>query len=232
MNKKSKFAPLIVLTGFIFPAISHSGELLYEQVIGNATDLQSAKSLYKEVHCGAANELASDVYYQSSDGVLIAHKALDYESGRTTPSFIQTDALNQEKVDVKFDQMTLTMSMVNRDGKESYWQTLMSDKTIEFQFPLVSRNQLIALRLKKSPCQYETNTDQCFALEPANWLFRMLASPIELGYDSTLMRLNRYRGLSNINDVNGAGLVVDIKYQYQQADVVCRVAKDPKSDRI
>lgn len=258
MNKKSKFAPLIILTGFIFPAISHSGELLYEQVIGNATDLQSAKSLYKEVHCGAANELASDVYYQSSDGVLIAHKALDYESGRTTPSFIQTDALNQEKVDVKFDQMTLTMSMVNRDGKESYqkyqvsalgetpvvidagfdifiqdnWQTLMSDKTIEFQFPLVSRNQLIALRLKKSPCQYETNTDQCFALEPANWLFRMLASPIELGYDSTLMRLNRYRGLSNINDVNGAGLVVDIKYQYQQADVVCRVAKDPKSDRI
>ena len=97
---------------------------------------------------------------------------------------------------------------------------------------MVSRNQLIALRLKKSPCQYETNTDQCFALEPANWLFRMLASPIELGYDSTLMRLNRYRGLSNINDVNGAGLVVDIKYQYQQADVVCRVAKDPKSDRI
>jgi hypothetical protein len=249
MNKKVKFVQLIVLSCLIFPAISHSVDPLYEQVVGSATELQSGKSLYKEIHCGAANKLASDVYYQSADGALIAHKALDYQSGRTTPSFIQTYALNQEKVDVKFDQKTLMMSMVDRNGKESNqqyqisaldetpvvidagfdifiqdnWQNLMSGKTIEFQFPLVSRTQLISLRLKRSPCQYETNTDQCFALEPANWLLRMLASPIELGYDSTLMRLNRYRGLSNINDSNGAGLVVDIKYQYQQAGVACNV---------
>ena len=53
----------------------------------------------------------------------------------------------------------------------------------------------------------------------------MLASPIELGYDSTLMRLSRYRGLSNINDDNGDGLVVDIKYQYQEAAVTCAFVK-------
>lgn len=256
MNKKLKFSQLIVLIGFFFPAISHSGDSLYEQVVGNATDLQSAKSLYREVHCGAANELVSDVFYQSTEGNLIAHKSLDYKSGRTTPSFIQAYTLSQERIDVQFDQTTLTMSMINRDGKESNqqyqvstlddlpvvidagfdifiqdnWPTLMSDKTIGFQFPLVSRNQLISLQIKKSVCQYETNTDQCFTLEPSNWLFRMLASPIELGYDLTLMRLNRYRGLSNINDADGAGLVVDIKYQYQQADVPCSVVKDPKSD--
>jgi hypothetical protein len=53
----------------------------------------------------------------------------------------------------------------------------------------------------------------------------MLASPIELGYDSTLMRLNRYRGLSNINDDNGDSLVVDIKYQYKETEVTCAFVK-------
>jgi hypothetical protein len=37
--------------------------------------------------------------------------------------------------------------------------------------------------------------------------------------------LNRYRGLSNINDDNGDGLVVDIKYQYQETAVTCAFVK-------
>jgi hypothetical protein len=84
---------------------------LYEQVIGNASGLQSGESIYKEFHCGADNKLPSDVYYQSSDGALIAHKTLDYQSGRTTPSFTQTYALSKEKVKVKFDEEALVMSM-------------------------------------------------------------------------------------------------------------------------
>ena len=220
-------------------------------MVGEASGLQSGQNLYKEIHCGAANELASDVYYQSSDGALIAHKTLDYGSGRTTPSFVQTYTSNQEMVKVKLDQGSLLMSMIAGDGEVSNrqyqlsalgetpvvidagfdffirdnWQKLVSGTIKYFQFPLVSRAQLISLRVKKSLCQYETNTDQCFALEPSNWLFRMLASPIELGYDSTLMRLSRYRGLSNINDNNGDGLVVDIKYQYQETAVTCTFGK-------
>jgi hypothetical protein len=60
----------------------------------------------------------------------------------------------------------------------------------------------------------------------------MLASPIELGYDSSLMRLNRYRGLSNINDDNGDGLVVDIKYQYHETVVACEFVKGRKAENI
>jgi hypothetical protein len=250
-NKKIKFIQTMLLFFLLSPTSGHSAEQLYEQMVGEATGLQSGQSLYKEVHCGAVNELASDVYYQSSDGALIAHKTLDYGSGRSTPSFVQTYASNQEKVKVKLDQGSLMMSITARNGEESNrqyqlsalgetpvvidagfdvfirnnWQKLMSGNIKYFQFPLVSRAQLISSRVKKSLCQYETNTDQCFALEPSNWLFRMLASPIELGYDSTLMRLNRYRGLSNINDDNGDGLVVDIKYQYQETAVTCAFVK-------
>ena len=241
----------MVLFFLLSPTLGHSAEQLYELVVGEATGLQSGQSLYKEVHCGVANELVSDIYYQSGDGALIAHKTLDYGSGRTTPSFVQTYASNQEKAKVKLDQGSLVMSMTARDGEESNrqyqlsalgetpvvidagfdffirdnWQKLVSGNVKYFQFPLVSRAQLISLRVKKSLCQYETSTDQCFSLEPSNWLFRMLASPIELGYDSTLMRLNRYRGLSNINDDNGDGLVVDIKYQYQETGVTCAFVK-------
>ena len=43
----------------------------------------------------------------------------------------------------------------------------------------------------------------------------MLVTPIELGYDAKLKRLTRYRGLSNIGDGKGEGLVVDIRYNYQ-----------------
>ena len=43
----------------------------------------------------------------------------------------------------------------------------------------------------------------------------MVVKPIELGYDPELRRLTRFRGLSNIGDENGNGLVVDIKYDYQ-----------------
>jgi hypothetical protein len=248
----------MALPFLLSPPLSHSVDHLYELVVGDATGLQSGENLYKEVHCGAENELPSDVYYQSSDGVLIAHKALNYKSGRTTPSFFQTDTLNEGKVAVNFDQKALVMSIIDGDGTErnrqykvsalektpividagfdvfirDNWQTLLSGQILFFQFPLVSRFQLISLQVKKSLCEYEANTDQCFTLEPSNWLFRMLASPIELGYDSTLRRLNRYRGLSNINKANGDDLVVDIKYQYGQTVVACNFEKVSKVEKI
>ncbi len=43
----------------------------------------------------------------------------------------------------------------------------------------------------------------------------MLADPIELGYDLSEKHLIRYRGLANIEDENGDGLDVDIRYYYR-----------------
>ena len=258
MNKKIKLSLFLALPLLLCMTQSHATDQFYQQVIGEASGLQNGESLYKEIHCGTENELASDVYYESNDGALIAHKTLNYQLGLTTPSFTQTYAQNQEKVKVEMDHKTLMMSMTARDGKEinqaykvselgqipvvidagfdvfirDNWEKLVSGNTKTFQFPLVSQAQLITLRVKKALCQYETKTDQCFALEPSNWLFRMLASPIELGYDSILMRLNRYRGLANINNANGDGLVVDIRYQYQEVGVACQFLKAHKAENI
>lgn len=255
---RKKFIQVMAFLFLLSPLLSQSAEIVYEQVVGEATGLESGESIYKEVHCGIPNEMATDVFYQSSEGALIAHKMLNYQSGNTTPSFLQTNSMNLEKVKVIFDQKTLVMSMTARDGQDNSrqyqvaalgktpividagfdvfirenWQALVSGKAKYFQFPLVSRSRLISLRIKQSVCQYETSTDQCFALEPSNWLFRMLASPIELGYDKDLIRLNRYRGLSNINDANGDGLVVDIQYQYQEPSVACNFERPVEVEKI
>jgi hypothetical protein len=47
---------------------------------------------------------------------------------------------------------------------------------------------------------------------------RILVKPIELGYDKEARRLTRFRGLSNIGDANGNGLVVDIKYDHRDSN--------------
>jgi len=210
-----------------------------EHVIGDAFGLKSNDFLYSETYCGIS-ELASEVIYQDPDGTLLAHKKLDYLSGPTTPSFVQHNIQANEKIAVSFDQQAVSMSVTDSTNREienvssvidtdgtplvidagfdvfirNNWDKLVAGKTREFQFPLASRSSLVSLQVKPSVCSYESEADQCFTLEPANWFFRMLASPIELGYDANLARLTRYRGLSNINDESGKGLIVDIRYRY------------------
>lgn len=220
-------------------------------VVGNAYELDGSDLLYTETHC-KINNRASEVFYQSSDGKLIAHKALDYQSGSYTPSFVQHNLQSNEKVQVSFDEQSVLMSIKGANDKEQQdkhsitdisskpvvidagfdqfvrrnWDELVAGKSMQFQFPLASRSTMISLQIAPSSCQYETETDQCFTLEASSWFFRMLSSPIELGYDAKLVRLNRFRGLSNINDENGNGLIVDIKYRYPETvGEACQIDK-------
>ena len=92
---------------------------------------------------------------------------------------------------------------------------------------------MVSLRVKSSLCSYETDADQCFTLEASNWLYRILSSPIELGYDQDQLRLARYRGLSNINDERGKGLMVDIRYSYQvPAATTCDIDRPLLSENL
>jgi hypothetical protein len=214
----------------------------FDHVVGDAFGLKSTDFLYRETHCGIQNKLASEVIYQHSDGSLIAHKVLDYNSGHTTPSFVQHNIRAKEKIRVTFDQEELSMFLTGSSdssqeskhlvtdhiskpividaGFDGFirdnWDKLVSGEMQEFQFPLASRSSLVSLRIRPSICSYRTESDQCFTVEPSNWFFRLLAKPIELGYDSSLVRLTRYRGLSNIDDESGKSQVVDIKYRYQK----------------
>jgi len=257
MNMMQKYL-LGLIALVVLPAMSGAAaNQSIKHVVGDAFGLKSNDLIYRETHCGTQDELASEVFYQLRDGTLIAHKELDYKSGLMSPSFVQHNIQSKEKIKVSFDQEAVSMSVTDYDNQGSNntfpvtdtvskpividagfdgfirdnWDQLVAGKTLEFQFPLASRSSMVSLQVRPLVCSYETATDQCFTLEPSNWFFRMLASPIELGYDSNLVRLTRYRGLSNINDESGKGLVVDIRYRYQAiAGTACNIDRLVLSD--
>ena len=211
------------------------------QTIGKAFDLKSDEPLYSETHCLSSDALAREVIYRNTDGELIAHKILSYKTGPTTPSFVQHNFYSEESIEVelKQDELTMTVRDVNSSepgkvvstrpspslpvvidaGFDAFvttnWDSLVAGDKKSFQFPFAARESLVKLRIKPMSCSYDSETDQCFSLEMNNWFLRMLVDPIELGYDARLKRLSRYRGLSNIGDGEGNGLVVDIRYEYQ-----------------
>lgn len=224
------------------------------QTIGEAFDLESDVPLYSETHCLSNDALAREVVYRNVDGKLIAHKVLSYKTGATTPSFVQRNFYARESIAVELKQNELTMTVrdenSNGPGKvistqpspnlpvvidagfdafvTANWDSLVAGENKSFQFPFAARESLVELRIKPMSCTYDTETDQCFRLEMNNWLLRMLVAPIELGYDAKLKRLTRYRGLSNIGDGKGNGLVVDIRYNYEDVPTLACGVNDLK----
>ncbi|MFT5219740.1 MAG: hypothetical protein ACI9LO_001876 [Planctomycetota bacterium] len=211
---------------------------LYSQ--GEAFQLNSDSLLYRETHCEALNGKSQEVIYKNSRDELIAFKTLDYSTGNLSPSFLQYNYGRDQSVEVLVKESSVSMVVKNtalskiessNDAKidqripvvvdagfdryiKQNWDALVSGEQKQFQFPLASRSSLIELRVGSASCNYQSETDQCFKLEMANWLYRMLVDPILLGYDADQKRLMRYRGLSNIEDKNGDGLIVDIHYRY------------------
>ena len=239
---RNKSCPMVVIAlflGVMMPA-AYANDIV-AQTIGEAFDLKSDEPLYSETHCLSDDALAREVIYRNVEGELIAHKILSYRTGPTTPSFVQHNFYSQESIEVelKQDEVTMTLKAENSPGPATVistrpsanlpvvidagfdafvtgnWDSLVGGEKKSFQFPFAARESLVKLRIKPTSCTYDTETDQCFRLEMNNWLLRMLVDPIELGYDARLKRLTRYRGLSNIGDGKGEGLVVDIRYNYQ-----------------
>lgn len=208
--------------------------------VGEAFSINSEELLYSETHCQSEDKLHREVLYKNPDGESIAYKSLDYRNGFSTPSFKQTNFQTREETEVTVDKNIVTLSFTdaNREqtqkafemnaffdlpmvidaGFDAYirenWDSLVSGEQQQFQFPLVTRSALIKLQVSASSCSFESKNSQCFKLEMSNWLYRMLASPIELGYERSKKQLIRYRGLSNIENQSGTGLDVDIRYYY------------------
>jgi hypothetical protein len=250
--------PVCLLLLLFTHGLSFAGDDKIGETVGSAYDLKSDELLYQETHCVSADKLAREVVYEDAKGELIARKMVDYSSGATTPSFVQHNLYSNELIEVALEQGAVTMAVVDANSNETRktvteqpsqdlpvvidagfdvfvrenWDSLVAGESYEFQFPFADRSSLIELRIRRFGCSYSTQTDQCFRLELASWLLRMVVKPIELGYDPELRRLTRFRGLSNIGDENGNGLVVDIKYDYQDIPgEACQVIEQTLIDK-
>ena len=231
----------LVLCALLVLAEPISADSKIGETVGLAYGLQSDELLYSETHCVSEDGAKREVFYQDVDSKLIASKLLDYSTGDTTPSFVQHNLYSGEFIEVGFEQGTVSMAIIDADSRETLksaqaqpsqklpfvidagfdafvrqnWDSLVAGESHEFQFPLADRASLVELRIQRLGCSYLTDTDQCFRLDVANWLLRILVKPIELAYDNEARRLTRFRGLSNIGDATGDGLVVDIRYDYE-----------------
>lgn len=220
-------------------AYSAAANVASPDVIGAAYDPDSQVHLYSEAHCSSGDALAREVIYRGADNRLLAHKLLNYQTGPTTPSYVQRNVYAGESITVEVQQDGVAMMVTNSAGMSKAftarvdanlplvidagfdafvrenWAKLVSGQSKRFQFPFAGRESLVNLRIRPAQCSYEAGTNQCFQLELDNWALRLIVDPIELGYDEGSRRLVRYRGLSNIGDGNGEGQVVDIRYRYE-----------------
>jgi hypothetical protein len=218
------------------PVAGYSAELTIVDVQGRAFDLESGKLVYQEFHCDDPDQNQTVVEYYDVADKKILSKWLDYKTGFLTPSMVQLDVVSKQTV-----AMSLVENSINMDGDNfskpvflkidtdlplvidagfdhfirDYWNELIAGRRLEFQFPVVARQSIFNFEITASNCQYDSQQDQCFSMKPGNWFLSALLDPIELGYDPVSRRLKRYRGLSNVEDKNGAGYEVDIHYQYQ-----------------
>lgn len=209
------------------------------RVIGEAYDLSGQKLKYREFHYYSDDELTHQVVYRDSDEKLMVEKTIDYRSGFTTPEFSQSHSQTPHDISISWYEdglkisnsestniITVKKPLVIDAGFDHFirehWLELTSGNTLHFYFPLPKRATLAKLRVKQSTCSYKTDTDSCFSLEVSNWLLRLLVDPIELGYAVDTRTLMRYRGLSNIEDDQGQGLVVDIRYRYAENPETCK----------
>jgi hypothetical protein len=222
-------------------------KVLVAETIGQAYDLNSAQPLYTETHCVSDDAVIREVIYRDGNEEVIAFKALSYATGPTTPAFVQHNISTRGSVAVELQQGEVVMNFAGSDSEldrvvakkagatlplvidagfdafvKTNWESLLAGERKRFQFPFAAREMVVELQIASASCSYESETDQCFSLELNNWLLKMVADPIELGYDSELRRLSRFRGVSNITDADGAGMVVDILYRYSDmASVDC-----------
>jgi hypothetical protein len=231
--------PLLALVAAALCAAPGSASQLKVETIGYAYDLDSEQLLYSETHCVSDDALMREVAYRDSQNALIAFKALNYNAGPTLPEFMQNNINTSDSVKVELRQGDVVMTFadalteaVRQETKKpdsqvplvvdagfdafvkANWDDLLAGSSKAFQFPFAAREMLVDLKIAGAPCSYESESDQCFTLELDNWLLKVLADPIELGYDRAERRLTRFRGASNITDAEGEGMLVDIRYRY------------------
>lgn len=230
---------VLVLLG---PAVSAAD--WQPHVIGEAYNRDGSALLYRELHRYSDNGKRHQVIYKNHQDLTIAEKTLDYQQLPWAPAFTQqqyfaSESQAPELLEVKWQDQDLVISNSAEDlnkriipddpGKlvidagfnrfiQHHWSQLQNRQTLEFEFVFPSDAQIIALRLQPQPCAGNDTSRLCLRIKPQNWLLRLFAATIDLEYDRDSKKLLRYRGLSNIKNLQGQAMVVDIHYQYPESD--------------
>ena len=214
--------------------------------IGEAYSLDDPDILlYREEHTLSLQEgkpVKRQVNYYSAEGELIASKENWYRSSPTQPDFILTDFRTDYREEAKSTETsnTNTLTLILTENQETeqtqltefdyelvidagfddfirqHWDALQAGKTIPFSFASVARQTSVNFEVEAQNPEQSNATNLKLEMTLRSSLLSWLMSPIKLEYDRNTQRLMRYRGLSNIQDNNGDGQEVDIRYHYYE----------------
>jgi hypothetical protein len=203
------------------------------------TDGAPGKRLYEEIHTSDIEGRSRHVSYRVA-GTEFASKTVDYSVSAVAPDFVQQDSRQGEMIAARRDlRGRVELGYRERAGDKErwqvletsprplvidagfdnfvrqHWQVLAQGKAIDFDFAVPSRARAVHLviSLASAPdCGAPQIADsRCFRVYAGNYLVRMFFPALYLLYDRG-GELQRFKGLSNINDINGHGQQVRIDY--------------------
>jgi hypothetical protein len=161
------------------------------------------------------------VAYTDPGGAPLANKQVDYNCRTTAPSFTLIDQVSGVKEGVNWTQDLLESYQDDEVTKlevpngptiidagfdnaiKSSWDTLMKGEKVAYHYLFARDNKFLKLRFLKSDppekLENEISSDVVFfRIAANNLIFRMLSSPIYVGYDRNTQDLKYYFGPSNL----------------------------------
>lgn len=212
--------------------------LLFE---GTAYDINTKDVLYKEQHTITLNERdqykATAVTYLDSSGEVFAKKTLDFSHDLMSPLVDFEDTRVGISVKVSKEDNGLSVRYKSASDSASgivkrvpmmvvdagfdqmllqYWDVLLNNERLEFEFLAPTRAQLISFSLTPT---FQNDAIIGFSLAPSNFFLRLLVDPIKLTYDKLTKRILIYEGLTNIEKTKqgkatGDYYIARIEYHY------------------
>ena len=186
-------------------------------IIGEATAPDTGDFLYREGHRCTSDGTSCLVSYYDREGNSFASKRIDYTRSLTAPNLEFKDTRLDVRVVV--DEKATTDIVIDA-GFDNYvrenWTVLAAGDELRFRFLAAGRPSPLRMSARRDLRQNCPDTQLCLNIALDSLLFGFFVDPIKLAYDRSTRRLLRYRGLSDIKDVSGAALDVDIVYTYNE----------------
>ncbi|NQX88729.1 MAG: hypothetical protein HRT77_08690 [Halioglobus sp.] len=206
---------LLVLLGLLFSEnISWAQQPSY--ALGNAYDRDSGKLLYSEQHaCDTINRQCI-VLYKDTAGNVIAEKELDYTFHNSSPALVMVDYRRDTEVIIPFSGAS---DLVVDAGFDNFvreqWDSLIAEKAVRFRFRVIGFDSPLNMKVVSIPNSHCSDSQLCLSVNIDSWLLRNFVDPIQLYYSREDRTLQRYSGVSNLKEENGASMQVDIFYDYE-----------------
>ena len=209
--------------------------------VGRAYDANSGALLYEERHDETVVDgamIADSVSYLDSQGVVFAHKQVDFRDHLFAPEFRldnertgHLEALRRESnggIALQFrEQATRELRetrLANTPNDAvadagfdrfiaAHWDDLAVGARLVRRFLVPSRLEFMDFRVRRSDDDSNPR-EVSFAVEIDSAFLRLVVPPITVVYDRDTRRLLRYEGLSNLRDENGDNLAVRIEFEY------------------